>query len=213
MFEHCFENLSPTIKAGQRDTRTCLVGFAGEVTKPLGIIELEVCFESKGLCRRTTMKFTVIIAPSPYNAILGRSRLKALRAIPSTIHSMMKFPKPNGIATLVTRSVIISECRRLEKKQMIEERPAGKEGEKETDMKEVGMTDEVIVNPAFSDQLVIIGGGLSKACKSLLKLLLKDNMEIFAWEPTDMTGVPRQIIEHTLNVNPSIEPMCQKLRR
>ncbi|GJU23430.1 reverse transcriptase domain-containing protein [Tanacetum coccineum] len=37
MFEHCFENLNPKIKATQTD----LVGFAGEVSSPLGKIELE----------------------------------------------------------------------------------------------------------------------------------------------------------------------------
>ncbi|GJS52426.1 reverse transcriptase domain-containing protein [Tanacetum coccineum] len=37
-------------------------------------------------------------------------------------------------------------------------------------------------------------------------------MEVFAWEPSDMTGVPRKIIEHSLNVNPSLEPFCQKRR-
>ncbi|GJZ45234.1 hypothetical protein Tco_0592830 [Tanacetum coccineum] len=125
---------------------------------------------------------------------------------------MMKFPTPKGIATLVTRSVIISECKRLEKKQVIEEEPMEKEKEVETDTKEVSMMEEVLVNPAFPYQLVIIGGGLSEACKSQLKLLPKDNMEIFAWEPANMTKVPWRIIEHTLNVNPSIEPMCQKQR-
>ncbi|GKC21740.1 hypothetical protein Tco_1023890 [Tanacetum coccineum] len=63
------------------------------------------------------------------------------------------------------------------------------EREKEIDTKEVIMMEEVLVNMAFLDQLVIIGGGLSKACKSQLRLLLKDNMEIFAWEPIDMTGI------------------------
>ncbi|GJY82085.1 reverse transcriptase domain-containing protein [Tanacetum coccineum] len=37
-------------------------------------------------------------------------------------------------------------------------------------------------------------------------------MDVFAWEPADMTGIPRIIIEHTLNVNPSIEPVAQKRR-
>ncbi|PWA76839.1 reverse transcriptase domain-containing protein [Artemisia annua] len=63
------------------------------------------------------MMFTIIRAPSPYNVILGRSGLKALQAVPSTIHAMMKFPTPRGIATLVTRSVVVSECRKLEDKQ------------------------------------------------------------------------------------------------
>nr|GEU75801.1 reverse transcriptase domain-containing protein [Tanacetum cinerariifolium] len=73
MFEHCFENLDPAIKARLRETQTDLVGFVGEATKPLGKIKLKVCFESEGLCRRTTLKFTVIRAPSPYNIILGRT--------------------------------------------------------------------------------------------------------------------------------------------
>ncbi|GJZ92445.1 reverse transcriptase domain-containing protein [Tanacetum coccineum] len=37
-------------------------------------------------------------------------------------------------------------------------------------------------------------------------------MDVFAWEPVDMTGIPRRIIEHSLNVNPSIEPVAQKRR-
>nr|GEW46781.1 reverse transcriptase domain-containing protein [Tanacetum cinerariifolium] len=112
-------------KARLKETQTDLVGFAGEATKPLGKIELEVCFGSEGLCKRTTMKFTVIRSHSPYNVILGRTGLRALRAIPSTIHSIMKFPTPRGIAALVTSSVIISECRRLEKKQLVEEEKKG----------------------------------------------------------------------------------------
>ncbi|GKB05468.1 hypothetical protein Tco_0833663 [Tanacetum coccineum] len=103
-----------------------LVRFAGKVIKPLGKIELEVSFGNEGMCRKTSMKLTVIKAPSPYNIILGRSGLKTLRAIPSTIHSMMKFPTPKGVATLVTRSIIISECLRLGKKRILdkEEEPA-----------------------------------------------------------------------------------------
>ncbi|GJV76280.1 reverse transcriptase domain-containing protein [Tanacetum coccineum] len=175
-----------------------------EVSKPLDKIELEVCFGNGGLCKKTSMKFIVVRAPSPYNIILGRSGLKILQAISSTIHSMMKFPTPTGIATLVTRTVIIAECRRLEKKQMIKENPKGKG--------EVAVTEEVLVKPSFPDQLVTIGGGLSETCRDQLRCLLKDNMSVFAWESSDMTGVPRRVIEHALNVNPSLDPVCQKQR-
>ncbi|GJW88661.1 hypothetical protein Tco_0164001 [Tanacetum coccineum] len=48
MFEHCFENLPAKVRAGLRETRTDLVGFAGEVAKPLGKIDLEVCFGNEG---------------------------------------------------------------------------------------------------------------------------------------------------------------------
>nr|GEY10910.1 hypothetical protein [Tanacetum cinerariifolium] len=172
MFEHCFENLNLRIKDRLRETQTDLVGFAGEVSKPLGKIELEVCFGNGGLCKRTSMKFIV-------------------------------FPTSKGVATLVTRMVIIAECRRLEKKQMIE-------GERPEEKGEVAATKEMLINPSFPDQLVTIGGGLSEAGKDQLKCLLKVNVWVFAWEPSDMAGMPRRIIEHTLNVNPYLDPVCQK---
>ncbi|GKE56920.1 hypothetical protein Tco_1496105, partial [Tanacetum coccineum] len=94
MFDHCFENLNPKIKARLIETQTDLVGFAGEVLKPLG------------------------------------------------------------------------------------------EGE-------VALTEEVLVNPSFPDQLVTIRGGLSDAARDQLKCLLKDNLRVFAWEPSDMTACPK----------------------
>ncbi|GJT74040.1 reverse transcriptase domain-containing protein [Tanacetum coccineum] len=78
--------------------------------------------------------------------------------------------------------------------------------------KYVAAIEEVLVNPSFLDQRVTIGGGLSETCREQLKCLLKDNMGVFAWEPSDMTCMPRRIIEHTLNVNPSMDLVCQNRR-
>ncbi|GJW46923.1 hypothetical protein Tco_0078569 [Tanacetum coccineum] len=112
-----------------RKTRNGFVVTQWEVAIPLGKIDLEVCFGNEGLSRRTSMKFIVIRAPSPYNVILGRPGLKILHAIPSTIHSMIKFPTPKGIATLIARTITIAECRLREEKQMIrEETPQEEEG-------------------------------------------------------------------------------------
>ncbi|PWA93827.1 reverse transcriptase domain-containing protein [Artemisia annua] len=144
---------------------------------------MDVEFGDGGLSRKTTMKFTVIRAPSPYNVILGRSGLKAFRAIQSTIHAMMKFPTPRGIATLVTRSVAISECRRLEDKQAFPDEATELQGDRPP--------EEIMVNPAYPDQLITIGGNLTEECKTLLKELLARNMDVFAWEPSDMTGSQR----------------------
>ncbi|GKF97203.1 hypothetical protein Tco_0293024, partial [Tanacetum coccineum] len=51
------------------------------------------------------------------------------------------------------------------------------------------VTEQIIVNPSFLDQMVTIGGRLSKGCKEQLRTLLESNMEVFAWEPADMTGL------------------------
>ncbi|GJR37183.1 hypothetical protein Tco_1212867 [Tanacetum coccineum] len=55
MFKHCFENLDSRIKAKLKETQTNLVGFAWEISKPLGKIELAVCFGNGGLCERNSM--------------------------------------------------------------------------------------------------------------------------------------------------------------
>ena len=39
------------------------------------------------------------------------------------------------------------------------------------------------------------------------------NRDIFAWQPYDMTGVPKELAEHSLNVNPNAKPIKQSLRR
>ena len=38
-------------------------------------------------------------------------------------------------------------------------------------------------------------------------------MSVFAWKPADMPGVPRNLIEHSLNVSKTAIPIKKKLRR
>ncbi|GJZ15591.1 reverse transcriptase domain-containing protein [Tanacetum coccineum] len=42
--------------------------------------------------------------------------------------------------------------------------------------------------------------------------LLKDNLDIFSWKPADMTGVPRSIAEHRLNIREGCQSIRQKRR-
>ncbi|GKF20136.1 hypothetical protein Tco_0068774 [Tanacetum coccineum] len=122
---------------------------------------------------------------------------------------MMKFPTPRGIATLVPRTAVIFECRQLEEKQTL---PEEQRKERMTEMDENAVEEEVMVNPAFPDQKVIIGTQFSLACQKQLISLLRDNQDVFAWQPSDMAGVLRRIIQHSLNINVSITPVAQKRR-
>nr|GFB76812.1 reverse transcriptase domain-containing protein [Tanacetum cinerariifolium] len=79
--------------------------------KPL-IVEAEV---EGGLYWRTMSKFTVVRASSPYNIILGRTGMRELRVVSSTVHAMVKFPTPKGIATLIARTEQVYDCRWLER--------------------------------------------------------------------------------------------------
>jgi hypothetical protein len=47
----------------------------------------------------------------------------------------------------------------------------------------------------------------------VLTNFLRDSADIFAWSPSDMPGVPRELAEHTLEVNKTARPIMQKLPR
>nr|GFD02382.1 reverse transcriptase domain-containing protein [Tanacetum cinerariifolium] len=70
----------------------------------------------------------------------------------------------------------------------------------------------VPLHPNFPDQEVVVGGSLSDAGRTELCSLLKKNLDIFAWQPFDMTGVPRSVAEHRLNVWEGCPPVRQKKR-
>ncbi|GJR16432.1 reverse transcriptase domain-containing protein [Tanacetum coccineum] len=81
--------------------------------------------------------------------------------------------------------------------------------------KEAGVHPEnfkVALHLNFPDQEVAIGGMLSAKARTELCSLLKENLDIFAWQPSDMTGVPRSIAKHQLNIREGYSPVRQKKR-
>ncbi|XP_071699216.1 uncharacterized protein [Rutidosis leptorrhynchoides] len=103
MYEHCFCLLPRALRAKLVAPNTALSGFSGESAWPIGMIELElelVDDDNKELVRSTIVEFVVVRSYSKYNALLGRTTLQKLAAIPSTVHGLIKFPTPIGIATI-----------------------------------------------------------------------------------------------------------------
>ena len=45
----------------------------------------------------------------------------------------------------------------------------------------------------------------------MLIAFLRANADMFAWKPSDMPGVPSEVIEHHLAVHPSVWPVQQKI--
>ena len=39
------------------------------------------------------------------------------------------------------------------------------------------------------------------------------NADIYAWSPSDMPGIPREVAEHSLDILPNSKPVKQRLRR
>ncbi|GJU65227.1 reverse transcriptase domain-containing protein [Tanacetum coccineum] len=75
-----------------------------------------------------------------------------------------------------------------------------------------GVVTILAIHPDFPDQEISIGGTLSAKGRTELCALLKRDLDIFAWQPSDMTGVPRSIAEHKLNIRKGYSPVRQKKR-
>ncbi|XP_076944584.1 uncharacterized protein LOC143615313 [Bidens hawaiensis] len=94
MYEHCFVRLQNEVRDRLEEDVCPLVGFSGEVVKPLGSITLPFSLMEGRKVRTVQLRFSVVRAPSKYNIILGRPAMRALRAIASTAHGCIKFPTP-----------------------------------------------------------------------------------------------------------------------
>nr|GEX39073.1 reverse transcriptase domain-containing protein [Tanacetum cinerariifolium] len=68
----------------------------------------------------------------------------------------------------------------------------------------------VALHPDFPDQEVAIGGTLSAKGRTELCSILKENLDILAWQSSDMTGIPRSVAEHRLNIRERYLPVWQK---
>ncbi|GJS82239.1 reverse transcriptase domain-containing protein [Tanacetum coccineum] len=134
--------------------------------------------------------------------IIGRPGIREIQAVPSIAHRMLKFPVDRGIVTICSTILIPAECVMVttSSKKILREAKVRHENWK------------VVVHPNFLDQEVAIGGTLSAKVQTELCSLLKENLDIFAWKPADMTGVPRSVAEHQLNIREGYSPVRQKKR-
>ncbi|GKA16294.1 reverse transcriptase domain-containing protein [Tanacetum coccineum] len=100
--------------------------------------------------------------------VIDLTGMRSLGVVASTIHSMIKFPTSNGIATIATTRETLRECRQIEEAQAVSRHAR-------------------VIDPS----------------------LMQTSSEV---TPTDMTGIPRAVMEHRLDTYPHIEPKVQKKR-
>ncbi|GKD49516.1 hypothetical protein Tco_1278492 [Tanacetum coccineum] len=176
---------------------TSLTGFSGETIWPLGQLRLLVKIGDVDHSTKAWMNFMIVMSLSPYNGIIRRPGIREIWAVPSTEHRMLKFPVDEGIVTIRSTILIPTECATVT--------TSSKEILKETEVRHENL--KVVLHSNFSDQEVTIGGTLSEKGRTELCSLLKENLDIFAWQPSDMTGVPRSIAEHQLNIREGYTPV------
>nr|GFB04285.1 reverse transcriptase domain-containing protein [Tanacetum cinerariifolium] len=169
LYEHCFNRLRPEIKSQMVPATTSLTGFSSETTWPLGKLRLLVTIGDTTHSTKAWMNFMVVNSLSPYNGIIGRSGLKAIQVVPSTVHGMLKFPTEGGIVTICSSLLIPAECASIGTSSVTP---------REERTRPANFTVALQLN--FSDQEVVIGGSLSDRGRTELCSLLKKNLDIFA---------------------------------
>nr|GFB66410.1 reverse transcriptase domain-containing protein [Tanacetum cinerariifolium] len=143
----------------------------------------------------------IVRSLSPYNGIIGKLVIREIQAVPSTAHGMLKFLVEGGIVTIRSIILIPTEFTLVITSSVVSK----EEGTRPDNFK-------VALHSNFLDQEVVIGGTLSDRGRTELCSILKKNLDIFSWQPSDMTGVPRSVAEHRLNIREGYSPVRQKKR-
>ncbi|GJZ21957.1 hypothetical protein Tco_0558996 [Tanacetum coccineum] len=110
-------NIGVNIRSRLRRCMIPMIGFSKETYHPLGVIDLRVTLGKEGRSKMMLMTFAIIKCRSPYNIIIGRTGMRSLRAVGSTIHSMIKPPTNQGVITMETSREALQECKHLERVQ------------------------------------------------------------------------------------------------
>nr|GEV43024.1 reverse transcriptase domain-containing protein [Tanacetum cinerariifolium] len=150
LYEHCFNRLQPEIKSQMVPATTSLTGFSGETIWLLGQLRLLVITGDATYSTKAWMNFMIVKSLSPHNGIIRRPGLKAIQAVPSTVHGMLKFPVEGGIVTICSTILIPTECASVNTSSVIPR----EERTRLTNFK-------VALHLDFPDQEVVIGGTLS----------------------------------------------------
>jgi hypothetical protein len=74
-------------------------------------------------------------------------------------------------------------------------------------------TKRVLLDAMVLDQTVIIESDLPPDEEGRLVQFFQKNKDVFALSAKDLTSVDRNFIEHRLNIDPSVKPRRQKLRK
>ncbi|XP_064975045.1 uncharacterized protein LOC135618071 [Musa acuminata AAA Group] len=193
------------VKGNMSPMCSALIGFTGDSISPLGAITLPLTLGVPPRSKTVMTIFLVIDLPTAYNAILGRPTLNKVRAVVSTYYQTIKFPTYAGVGEVTgspreSRIEPPLEDPRETKKPAPHPEPSGS-------------TIDIPLQEARPDQTVRVGSELPEWEREQLVGLLRENTDIFAWSPSDMTGVDPEVAQHHLNIPPDARPVKQKPKR
>jgi hypothetical protein len=189
---------------------------------------LPVCFGTPSNFRKETLTFEVVGFRGTYHAVLGRPCYAKFMAIPNYTYLKLKMPGTNRIITvgstyrhayerdvecmeyaeaLTESEALIADLERLSKEAPDAKRHTG-------NFEPVEAVKSVSLDPSNdASKKVRISSELDSKQEAVLIDFLRANAEVFAWSPSDMPGIPRDVAEHSLDIRAGAQPVKQTLRR
>jgi hypothetical protein len=188
-----------------------LCGFRGRQIVSLGKITMLVTFGFVHNTRTEQVVFDIVDMEYPYNAIKGRGTLNAFEAILHPAYLCMKIPSEQGPIAIhgSQEATWKAEGSWIDSKAIHNIEGAEAYEQYRYKREKAALADQpkpILLCEDIVEQKVLLGSQLSKEQeKNLLKFLFK-NKDVFAWLANDLCGVNRDVIEHSLNVDPSFRP-------
>jgi hypothetical protein len=193
-----------------------LCGFRGRYIVALSKITISVTFGYVHNTRTEKVVFDIVDMEYPYNAIIGRGTLNAFEAILHPTYLCMKIPSEQGPFAVHGSQ---EAARRAEGSWTDSKAIHNIDGaeacqqykHKREKAASADQPKPMLLCEDIADQRVLLGSQLSDEQEKTLLRFLFNNKDDFAWTANDLCGVNRDVIEHSLNVDPSFRPRKQRL--
>jgi hypothetical protein len=200
------------------DSTHPLCGFGGRQIVALGKITMPVSFGFVHNTRTEQVVFDIVDMEYPYNAIIGRGTLNAFKAILHPAYLCMKIPSEQGpIAVHGSQEA----ARRAEGNWTDSKAIHNIDGAEACQQykykrEKAASADQpkpMLLCEDITEQRVLLGSQLSDEQEKTLLRFLFNNKDVFSWLANDLYGVNRDVIEHSLSVDPSFRPRKQRLQK
>ncbi|WCJ23761.1 hypothetical protein M5689_005769 [Euphorbia peplus] len=156
---------------------------------------------------RTVTDFLVIDTPIAYNLIIGRLLIAGSWGAISLYYLAWMIPTEQGMAVAlgsqsVARHTYMTSLEIVPQESVLVE-----------EVKERGEpVDAIEVVTLEEGKVVQVSAELQEDSKKIVIAALEENKEVFAWISADIVGVSREVMEHTLDIDPEYTPVKQKKR-
>ena len=180
-------------------------------------------FGTRDNYRTELIDFDIARIGLPHNAILGYLALAQFMTATHPAYNLMKMPGSQGVLTnkgaakealaalkIAFRAAAAAQPEAGEVPEAPGAAPAKKKqlfSQDRAETKQVPIDQDGASGATFT-----IGANLDPDQEEALVKFLRANKEVFAWEPKQLVGIPRGVIEHHLRVCPNVRPVKQKAR-